>query len=118
MRSEKRGSPRPGPPPEYRGRGKRERVRAAEIVRQAAVGASLFEMAAYHEVDEAWLKKVFGRAIVKAWARRNIAIRAALTAAAVKGNVAALRRVTELDRSRNEREKERSATRGRGSGGG
>jgi hypothetical protein len=85
----------------------------AEIIRQALVGASLFEIAAYHEVEEAWLKKVFGRAIVKAWARRNIAIRGALTKAAMKGEMAALRRITEMDRSRNEREKERSA-RGRG----
>jgi hypothetical protein len=113
------GSPHPSPPPEYRGRGKRApRPRAGEtaaqtaaranadaIVEQAVVGASLFEIAAYHEVEEVWLKKTFGRAIVKAWARRNIAIRRALTAQALKGNLAAIRRITELDRGRNERQK-------------
>jgi methionine synthase I (cobalamin-dependent) len=73
-----------------------------EIIRQATMGASLAEMAAYHEVSEEWLLKNFGREIAKAWARRNIFVRSALTKAALGGNVAALKRVTELERRANE----------------
>ncbi len=73
-----------------------------EIVKQALLGASLAEMAAYHEVSEQWLMRTFGRQIAKAWARRNIHIRSALTKAAVQGNVQALKRVTELERKAND----------------
>ena len=64
----------------------------------AACGASLAEISACYEVTEEWLIKNFGRKIAKAWARRNIHIRSALTKAALHGNVAALKRVTELER--------------------
>jgi hypothetical protein len=68
------------------------------ILRAAACGASVGEIAACYELSEAWLIRNYGRQIAKAWARRNIYIRSALTKAALQGNMAALKRVTELER--------------------
>ena len=69
------------------------------IILQASLGASLAEIAAYHEVSEDWLIDNFARHIAKAWARRNIHIRSALTKAALHGNPQALNRVTDLERN-------------------
>jgi hypothetical protein len=68
------------------------------ILTAAACGASLAEIAACYEVTEEWLLRNFGRQIAKAWARRNIHIRSALTKLALHGNMAAIKRVTELER--------------------
>jgi hypothetical protein len=79
----------------------------AEIAAQAAGGASTLEIAAYHEVPVEWLRKEFGRYLAKARAKRNIALRGALTRLALGGNLQALKRISELEaRRQNELKKQ------------
>jgi hypothetical protein len=73
-----------------------------QIIQQAILGASLAEIAAYHEVTEDWLIKTFARQIAKAYAKRNIHIRSALTRLAFQGNIQALKRITDLEKKAND----------------
>ncbi len=72
-----------------------------QIIRAALAGASLAEIAAMVEMPADRLARLHGRAIRKAWARRTVFLRGALTTAALDGNISALNRVTDLDARRN-----------------
>ncbi len=68
------------------------------IITAASMGGTLAEIAAMHEVSENWLATKMGREIRKAWARRAILIRQALTRAGLEGDIQALKRLTDLER--------------------
>ena len=70
-----------------------------KIINCALVGATLDEIAAYCGISRGTLERRYARDIAQAWARCNVHIRQALTKLALRGNVQALKRVTELDRT-------------------
>jgi len=71
--------------------------RIATILNAATAGGSLLEIAAAVEITEHQLVRHYGRYVKKAWARRTIALRSALTRAALDGNVQALKRLNDLE---------------------
>jgi hypothetical protein len=68
------------------------------------MGATLDEIAAYCGITRATLERCYARDVARAWARRNVHIRQALTRLALQGNVQALKQATALDRTQARKE--------------
>ena len=69
----------------------------AAVIGAATAGASLAEIAAALEITESQLTRRYSRHIKKAWARRAVALRQALTRAGLQGDIQALKRLTDLE---------------------
>jgi len=69
----------------------------AAVIGAATAGASLAEIAAALEITEHQLARRYTRHIKKAWGRRAIALRQALTRAGLQGDIQALKRLTDLE---------------------